>query len=713
MITTSDPVGLEILRTRLESIADEAAIAIERTAISPVITESKDFSSAILDGQGELLVGAGKIQYHLGAASHVVKNTIAVHGAGIADGDVFIANDPHSGGQFHPQNVVIQRPVFARGARVGWIVSSGHMIDVGGMTPGSWSPDATECYQEALRLPPVRLVRGGAEVPDMWNVLRTNVRQSALVEMDIRGLIAGCHVAAEKLVELVCEIGLDRYVADVRTMCALSEQEMRRRIDAIADGTYRATTWTEWEEEFFRIPCQLTVSGDTLTFDFTGASEQCPHFFNSKPFIIESELVTDVWNYLAQDLPFTSGVFGPITCICPEGSIVNCTPPAPIANAHMDVAYNACAAGMQCLMLALAATPDPAAQRLLSGPISVSSLAMHSWSGRSDTDEPCGWVMLEGSQIGSSARHDADGADLFPYTAGTQSTIEHADIEILESWYPILISRKQVRQGTGGAGRYRAGAGCHIAYRTRGAATLSGVMLGMRERIPLAGWAGGLPGATTAFRMRRGRDQVEERVAPHATGVRFQAGDEFELLCGSGGGFGDPVDRDPAAVAADVRSGRIDREGAAQAYGVAVTIAGTVDASSTGELRRAILCGRLAQAIPPTCPGQVAADPPAGGDEPAVPLYPGVEQRGSGAVSARTGVILARPGGQWLEGCSRLRLTHDSSSVDVQPSVDVWAYLDPMSGHIICTDVVPAGEPPSFASAPLRWTKLAANATES
>ena len=287
-----------MLRTRLDAISDESAATIERTAISPVVTESKDYSATVLDGEGNLVTGGGRIEYHFGAAMNAVRSTIARHGATIRPGDVFLANDPHNGGGLHAQDVMVQQPVFVGDEMVAWVVNSAHLMDMGGMVMGSWAPAATECYQEAIRFPPVRLFREGVEEPDVFAIFRNNVRLSELVEMDLRALVAGCHVAEEKLIEVVQEMGVPDFRAGMRALCDSGERELRRRIEAIADGEYRTVTWTEWGDELYAVPCTLTVAGDTLVFDFTGASPQAPHFFNSKPYIIESELVADVCTLL-------------------------------------------------------------------------------------------------------------------------------------------------------------------------------------------------------------------------------------------------------------------------------------------------------------------------------------------------------------------------------------------------------------------------------
>src|SRR5262249_20760523 len=159
---------------------------------------------------------------------------------------------------------------------------SAHMLDVGGMAVGSFAPAATDCFQEALRIPPSRLFERGVEVPAVWDIIRANVRMAPLIEMDIRGLVAGAHVAQEKTAELAETLGTDEFLEGVQVLQELSEREMRARISAMADGEYRVLAWNEWEDEIYRVPCALVVDGDRLVFDFEGASPQVPHYVNSQ-----------------------------------------------------------------------------------------------------------------------------------------------------------------------------------------------------------------------------------------------------------------------------------------------------------------------------------------------------------------------------------------------------------------------------------------------
>ena len=694
-----DPIGLEILRKRLQAIADEAVITVRRTAISPVVVESNDCSATILNAGGDLIVGGGVVAFHFGAAMHAVRKTIERHGATIEPGDIFVSNDPHDGGGLHPQDLMVQRPLFVGDRLIAWICVSAHMIDVGGAVPGSFSPAATECYQEALRMPPVRLFRRGVET-EIWDIIRTNVRMATIVEMDLRALIAGSHVAREKLIELAAAVGVERFAHDIRTIRTLSEREMRRRISTLAGGLYRVTAWTQWDTDVYRIPCALTVDGDRLVFDFEGSSPQAPHFFNSKPFIIQSSVVYHLAWTLARDIPLTGGVFAPIEFCCPRGSVTNAMPPAPVAAAHMHVALAATAAAEQCVRHAMAASPDYEGVRHLAATNSSGTLGMSAWSGQADS-EPVAWIFLEGNFLGAPATIDCDGVDQSQRAAAPGMGVLAVDVEVLESLFPILIHHRGIRAGINGAGRYRSGAGCAMAFGPHGTALLTGQMLGMRQHLPLEGMAGGQPGSTTLFSIRR-REGGTDTVAVTAANVPLREGETFEFLCGSSGGVGDPLLRDPSAVAADVAVGRLSRPQARAAYGVVLDGAGIVDAAATGRERAAALRDRLCQARTPARPVR-EADLPAGWEQyPPLPFYPGLLQRGPVIVTAVSGTALAVSPHDWPDGCALLveRLEGDG------PVVEVRSYLDPQTGYALYVEVAPAGEPRSFVIQPARWFEL-------
>ncbi len=688
-----DPIDLEVLRTRLEAIGEQACAAVEHTAISPTVTESKDYSVTLLDAEGGLIVGTGTVLFHYKAASHAVTSTIERHRGTFAPGDVFLANDPHNGGGLHPQDVMVQRPIFVDDRLVAWVVISAHLMDMGGMVVGSFAPSATDCYQEGLRIPPVRLFRAGEEVTDVWDMFRNNVRMSELVEMDLRGLVAGCHFASERISAVVRTAGEEAFVESMRAIRDLTEAEMRRRVGAIEDGVYRATSWTEFNEEFYELPCTLTVAGDHLSFDFTGASPQADHFFNSKPYIVESELAVMLWWRVAVDLPFNEGIFAALDVHCPEGTVVNARPPAPISAAHMHVALNAADVAMQAVTLALAASPDPPRSSRILGPGFESAIGNNLWSWARPDGSTDAIMVMDGNWVGGSASVARDGLDLGRNLVGTNLGGSFPDIEILESWYPLLFLERRARAGTEGAGSFRAGAGNQLSLRPHGVGTISGTMFGMRRWLPLPGVAGGAPGATNQFLVHRAEGTVEQ-LDVNATGVVLHAGDWFEMRLPNGGGFGDPLDRDPALVEADVAEGRFTPGDAAHVYGVVVG-----DPAATARHRAALRRERLARAGP--APRPVGSPPLVAPD--ALPLFPGVVQYGAVAYASESGAALAVAPDHWTEGCPVLveRLWDDG------PGVEYRTYLDPGSGRALHVEVALAGAPRSFTALPDRWATAA------
>jgi N-methylhydantoinase B len=697
VITRADPILLELLRSRLEATADEGALAIEQTAVSPIVAEGKDYSTNLFNARGEVLVGGGRIEYKWASAMNVVQTAIARFGDTIRDGDVFAANDPHDGGGNHPADIEICRPVFADGMLVAWIAASAHLIDVGGMTFGSWAPDATECYQEALRIPPVRLFAAGVEQRDTWAVILNNVRLPSLVEMDMRGLVAGCHVAADKLLDVIAEMGRETVVATAEAMCDNAERVLRDRIARIEPGTYSMDGWVEWGEERYHIPCRLTIDGSDLTFDFSGAPGQVPHFINSKAYIVHGQIVAELRNHLAQDLPFCHGIFRPIHVVAEPGTIIDSVVPAPISSAHIDVSFNTSGLAVQCLRMALAASDDPTLPRLFHGQ-SLGAMASHSWSYRTADGGIDGWVVAEGFFGGSAAGFDRDGGDLGVVGVGTQSIVDFVDIEILEAWYPIEILEKCPAVGPEGAGQFRGGGGCQMRYRVRGVDRITGTMFAMREGLPMCGVAGGEPGAPTVFRVHH-TDGATDVLTAHQSNVELNAGDVFEFRAGSGGGWGDPLERDPQLVARDVAiTHRLSAGEAHAVYGV-VVVGSSADLGATNKARAEIRRRRLAAAHPPLHP-VTGALLERGALDKASPLCHGVVQVGATAVSLDSGAVLAQAPDHWTDGCPVVEETRTS------PTGTKWlarSYLDPVSGRSLHVEAVPPGWPRAFETMPARW----------
>jgi N-methylhydantoinase B len=692
----ADPILVEVLRTRLEAIGQEAGMAVEQTAISPIVTESRDYSVTICNADGDIVSCTGVVESHFGAATHAIHSTIARYGEDVADGDVFIANDPHTGGGLHPQDVIVQRPVFAAGKLVAWVALAAHMMDIGGMVPGSSAVLATECIQEALRLPPVRLVRQDEEASNVWEIIRNNIRTPDKVEMDIRSLVIGGHVAGRKLVELIGEFGPDVYAALGRTLIDSTRDVLRERIGHIEDGAYTALAGVEFREDLLTIPCTLTVAGDRIEFDLSQAPPQVPHFINSKSFTISAVAMAGIRCLLAPGLPVNQAIYDVIELKTVPGSIVDSVFPAPIGAAHMDCAMAVSSAMAQCLQLAIHASPDAWGREYNTAPPNF-AYATGRWSHAGPRGARQVFTLLDGAFWGSGAAHDRDGVDLHRNLVPTGTAMENADIEILETAYPLLFRWRSGRLSSGGYGEYRGGAGCTVSFTVHHADDLVGNLTGSRSWFPTGGAAGGLPGGLTRYSVRHA-DGTEEPVDVHAVGLRIAPGDQFQLMASAGGGFGDPLDRPLDRVAADIGDGRLEGDAASEVYGVEFALDGTLDADASERRRNAIRQDRLARSAPPARPADGA--PP--GDLEALPLYPGVVQRGAYAVAERSGAVLAIAPGDWLEGCRVIETAINNAGRDLVTR----AYIDPVSGRQLFFETVGPGVGRSVQVAPARWTTL-------
>ena len=438
-----------------------------------------------------------------------------------------------------------------------------------------------------------------------------------------------------------------------------------------------------------------------MTFDFTGASAQAPHFLNSQPYIIKSAMVMQFARAIAPDLPYTEGLLAPIELRCPDGTIVNANSPAPMNAGHMHVGALAAELMLQNVRLALwASAPALPAARFVHGWSGASLMSLAMWSGTDFDGHPTVWGMVDGAWSGGSASQVRDGTDLGVVPVGMTQSPSSADVEVLESWYPLLIVERRVRPGVNGAGEHRSGGGVQMKIQPYGGRALSGQMLGTREWLPLEGAAGGAPGSTTVYEIER-KDGTRQRISTKAAGIVLEPGETFEVRVGSSGGVGDPLDRLPSAVESDVAVGRITATEASSVYGVSFDPTGGVDESATERRRSELRADRLVHAAAPrwTAGEEDLVELGEGED---LPLYPGVVQRGSLAYAQLSGAPLAMAPDHWTDGCAVLEEPLPERGPG--PRIVARSYLDPRTGRCLYVESVPEGEPRAFEVSPLRWT---------
>jgi N-methylhydantoinase B len=603
----TDPVTIEIFSKALQNIAHEMGVVMMRASGSPVIAEAVDFSTFIADADGDIVCYAGYISIYLGTARQAVKHILAtVPRDQIRPGDMFICNDPFTTGNAHQVDVGVVRPHFYRGELVAWCWAEAHVNDFGGFAPGSMAPMATETYGEALRLPGVKIVDQGQLIDDIWRIIETNIRVPHLVLNDIRCFIAACNRCDDRLQTLIDSYGPEVFTQYVEAAKDLAETAVRERIRQLPNGVH---TDTEYEEhnghtnDIYPIKCTMTVDDDTITMDFTESSPQTNGFVNCSAAITLGCAVTPALFSLFPDLPINQGTLRPLRVITKPGTICDVQMPAPVSSGHLETG----------LRLGRLVTRMLANVQANSDNEFVRDHLMAQWQDSWNAgffyapDEDGNLVPfpdMNGGSGGGGAQPIADGMDVAGALAQPQNSLP--DIEINEFAYPVLYLWRRLAQNSGGPGRYRGGNGLELAWTPW--YTPGGQEHAMAPcwQFPPAGVFGGYPGSTSGFALASGAgadrmladghipaslDELDvpiQRLDGKQFGISVLPGDVFRLMSGGGGGYGDPLERPATDVVDDVRSGKIDRTAAREAYGVVVAGAGDLDPDAT-ETRRAAI----------------------------------------------------------------------------------------------------------------------------
>ncbi len=573
--TRLDPVTLEVLRNRLDVIADEMQHVLLQSSHSVVIKEAGDATSAIFTLDGEAIAHSVAIPAHLGVMGPLVRGALAAFPVErMRDGDVYMLNDPYSGGT-HLPDITLIRPIFHEGAPLALATALSHHQDVGGMAASSMPAHATEIFQEGLIIPPMRLYADGVLDEQLHRILLANVRFKDDFDGDLRGQLAAVNTGKKRFLELVEQYG----AADVSRYCAAlldrAEQMTRLEIEAMPRGTYRFHDYLDHDgvdlDRLIRIEAAVTIGDGTFTVDFTGTDEQVQGPVNGPPSTAFSSAAYVLRAITDPAIPVNGGSERAISLVLPEGTVVNPRFPAPVSlRGHLMRRI------VDVLLGALAqALPDriPACSASING--------LHSYSGLDPAT---------GRRYGVTDTMTASGMGATPRRDGTDVIEMHTTnclcvpTESLEMSAPVLVRSNRLRADSGGPGLRRGGLGVeHIVELRRGVAT--SCFRHERHRTSSWGLAGGGPGAKWHAELHT-RDGQTVHV-PGKTILDLQHGDVLLVRTGGGGGFGDPLDRDPEAVLADWEEGKVSTSHARGAYGVVIDVAASaVDPKATIALRR-------------------------------------------------------------------------------------------------------------------------------
>jgi N-methylhydantoinase B len=550
-----DPITVEVVRYKLDGIANEMQSTLLRSSFSPIVKEGLDASASLFTADGTTLSQSCSIPIHLATLIPAVAKVLEIYPLDrMRDGDIYILNDPYTGGTHLPDIAVIM-PVFHRGKAIALSGAMTHHQDVGGMSAGSVPTNATEIYQEGLRIPPLKLREAGVFNDTLISMIRQNVRIPDTVMGDLNAQVAACTVAARRLAELADGYGHNQLASIFDELLQRSETMTRKALLAIPEGTYRFVDYLDNDgvelDKPIRIEVAVTVKGGDIEFDFEGTSPQVKGPLNCVPSGSLAAACYAVRALTDPTIPTNGGCFRPIKLRLPEGTIVNPQEPAAV-NARTSTIKRITG----CMIGALAQIlPDrvPAA--------SAGELLVIAFGGKS----PGGGRYVVGELIagGSGASAGLDGVDVIETDA---TNCMNLPAEAMEMEAPIRVHRVALRTDSGGAGTFRGGLGVVREYEVLdGEVSLS--HRGERHFFSAPGLDGGLEGAKAHSFIRRAGGS--EEVIPSKVATTLHKGDRLVIETAGGGGYGDPRGRPGEQVRDDVRNAKVSEEAARSIYGQA------------------------------------------------------------------------------------------------------------------------------------------------
>ncbi len=570
LATQRDPLTFELIKNALAGIADSMAVTVVRTARSFVVKQSMDFSTALCDADGELVAQGMCVPLHLGAMPPALRGVLDRYEGCYAAGDIYIVNDPYSGGS-HLPDIFLFKPIFVDGTHAAFACVIAHQIDIGGRVSGGNACDNTEIYQEGLRIPPLKLFERGVPNEAIFALLEKNVRVPDKVLGDIRAQIAALHMGERDFLQLVQEYGLEELQGYLTDILDYTERFTRSEIESLPDGEYAFTEYIDddgIDPGPIRIELTLTIQGDTITADFTGTSPQCKGSIQPNLPATKAMVYAAVRCVLDPAIPNSGGYFRPIKVIAPAGSFVNPVHPAAVAARALGARRVA-----QAVFGALTkALPGKIFAAWGGGEFGISI------GGYDANRKPFVHLEFHNDASWGGGPHK-DGLDGHP---GPMSNLANTPVELLEAEQPIRIDQYGFVSDTGGPGKYRGGMATVRDFHLLEEATLQ-IRSDRRHHLPY-GLYGGKPGTPAAGILN---PDTENKEMPSKFLMTAKPHDVFRMILAGGGGYGNPLERDPERVAEDVREEKFTIDYVRREYGVVIdeqTL--EVDDAATDALRQ-------------------------------------------------------------------------------------------------------------------------------
>jgi N-methylhydantoinase B len=609
-----DPVTFEVLRHRLWSINNEAAITLQRVSGSPVATEVLDFNTSLCTADGQNFMVGPYIVSQSVSQGILVQNLLKDYqeNPGIHEGDVFISNDPYQGA-LHQNDVICITPIHWEGELIAWAGSTIHEIDVGGPVMGSQACiGAKSIFGEAPPMTALKIIERDVFRKDVEREYLARSRTRELNALDLRAKIAGGNAAKKRIKELVGRYGVETVKDVMQDIIDYTEDRLRTRLRDLPDGIYRHTCYIDYndgvEEKVY--PCRITMTkeGDGLVFDFAGTAPQAPAVINCAYSGLVSGVVIAVLVHLCYDIPWCpAGVLRVIRIEAEAGIIANAAWPAGVCKATTSAGFTVTQTTSACITKMLLSHEEYRKNAMGAW---VGSYAIQELFGTDAYGEPFGLTLLDVMAGGTGAASERDGIDTGGFLRSLSASI--ANVETLEARYPLLYLYRRQEIDTGGAGTFRGGVGIGLMYTPHVVDEIGTTVIHCHAVMQpeASGICGGLPAATNEIAILRGSniwkklpkgvlpaelEALEGRLEqpPPLCVTSLTRGDVYRVITEGGGGYGDPLIRDPERVLTDVICGLVSAEAARSIYGVVLEAKGKrIDVMASEALRKNLRAAR-------------------------------------------------------------------------------------------------------------------------
>lgn len=604
-----DPITFSIIRHRLYRVVDEAVITLKNVSGSAITNEGHDLMVSLYRADGSLLMGGVGFLHHLTSAAEACKSIIKRFEGRINEGDIFLLNDPYTAA-LHTSDVYLVSPIHFEGVLVAWSACFVHVYDIGAVNPGGFCPDAEDIYSEGFSSPGVRLVNAGELDQEVVDTLMNMVRSPEMVMLDLRSMIACNNVARNRMIALFEKYGNDAVDEAGSTLIEQSEKRLRDRLMELPNGQWQSRQYMTVKDEVSRILLTMTKQDDTLTFDFSGSSPQSKYSLNCTKWASLGGLFAPLFPLLCYDITWNEGVIKPVKMIAPEGTVVNCTRPAPVSVATVGAIQSVNNAACHTIGKMLDASEKY--KKETTAVWHANHFATFIF-GRNQHGRDSIGILTEVFAGSGGARSFADGIDVGGEIPNPISRM--ANVEMTENIFPLRFLFRRRLQDSGGAGRYKGGTGMEFALIPHDAPDggVHYVMTGKGTEFPMSdGIVGGLPGAPNQYLwvhcndvedlsegiFSQSIDDIPGEKESVSWGVfPLMGNDVLYMRWDGGGGYGDPLDRPSEKVRCDVEEGTVSQQAANDIYGVVMNDTG-IDLKATTNHRENIRAQRKV-------PGQV------------------------------------------------------------------------------------------------------------